>query len=198
MRNLMEQDYAALHNAVLSHFLSTGETLPIFKWQELVQWRLSSSIDTLWPILQRFAYGHSTTAPAQPKPTALGTLLHFKPPPGSKLDPHTYPRDSIDASFAALGPLQPIAWYNLVVLHTARNHYRTALKICDEILELVFPPLSELHHALTIKIGLLFLFLTVKLNFSAHPKLTTVITDMEKVLAFRITHTLGAGTLSTL
>ena len=190
----MEQDFAALHNAVLAHFLSTGETLPIFKWQDLVQWRMSSTVEALWPILQRFAYGHSSTAPAQPKPSALGTLLHLKPPTASKLDPNTYPRESIDASLAALGPLQPLAWYNLAVLHTARNHYRTALKICDELLELLFPPLCELHHALAVKLGLLFLFLTVKLSFSTHPKLSTVLADMEKVISHRLSHTLGVGT----
>lgn len=192
---LMEHDYAALHNAVLAHFLAKGEPLPLFKVQELVQWRLSASVETLWPILQRFAYGISTTAPPQPKPSSLGALLHLRPQSGSKLDPHSYTRDSIEASLAAIGPLQPLAWYNLAVLHTARGQYRVALKTCDELLDLIFPALLELHHPLAIKLGLLFIYLIVKLNFPSHPRQANILTDMEKVISHRLSHTSGSGTL---
>jgi len=192
-RLLVEQDFATLHNVVMTHFLSRGESLP-FKWPDLVQLRMSGTVEVFLSLPQRYSSSHASGSSTQPKASAISQLPCFKPSPHSKLDPHSYTHESIDASLAALGPVLPLAWYNLAVLQTVRNHHRTALKTCDEILDVLFPPLVELNHPLCIKIGLLYLFLIIKLNYSTHPKHNSVMTDMEKVLSHRISATTGSGT----
>jgi hypothetical protein len=190
---MLEQDYASLHNVLLAHFLSTGESLA-WKWADLVQLRMSTPIDALVGSTHRGVSESSTTAPSNRKPSALSQLAHFKPSNGSKLDPHGYPRDSIEASLAALGPVHPLSWYNLVILQTTRNQNRLALKTCDDILDALFPALVELNHILAIKIGIIFLYIVIKLNYSNHPKHTLVLTDVEKVIIHRLAATKGPGT----
>lgn len=192
-RLIADQDFATLHNALITHFLCTGTSLLSQKWPDILSMRTSCTIESLSSGLLKSALGTHAMTPASAKPSLLAQLLHFRPPAGSKLDPHHYPRHSIDASLAALGPVNPIAWYNLVIMQTVRGHTRTALQTCDELLDHLFPGLVELNHPLAIKIGLLFLYLIVKLNYATHPKLNTLLTDVEKVVTHRLSSH-GAGT----
>ena len=189
---MLEQDYATMHNVLMTHFLANGDSLR-WKWSDLTQMRMSVPVETLVASSHRNAPISVALSSTNNKTSALCQLAHFKASPGSKLDPHSYHPDSIEASLAALGPLQPLAWYNLVVLQTARNQYRLALKTCDALLDHLFPALVEASHPLTIKLGLLFLYLTIKLNYSAHPKHPNVLADLEKVITSRLQTTQGQG-----
>jgi hypothetical protein len=189
-RLVVEQDYASLHNLLLTHYLANGQSIP-WVWTELQQMRISSSSEASSSHLHRGGPGSSTN---DSKGSPLAALTTWRPQNGQRLDPHSYPVDSIDACLAALGPVQPLAWYNLVVLQAARGHHRTALRVCDEVLEVLFSPLVELNHPLVIKLGLVFLYLIVKLNYASHPKHAQVLADVEKVLSFKLTNSNGPGT----